>query len=124
MKSLLESWGYDAIIAGSGDELLEKIANCPDRPALIICDYRLREHEDGIRIIERLRDEYNDDEIPGMLITGDTAPDRIREAAESGLLLLNKPVANSRLRAAITHLVAHHAARQQRRAEPLQPVSG
>ncbi len=120
MKSLLESWGYDAIVAGSGDELLDKLANCPDRPVLIICDYRLRENEDGIRIIQRLRDEYNDDEIPGMLITGDTAPDRIKEAADSGLLLLHKPVANSRLRAAITHLVARRA----RRAEPSQPVYG
>ena len=45
-----------------------------------------------------------------MLITGDTAPDRLREAQESGLLLLHKPVSNSRLRAAITHLMARHAA--------------
>ena len=120
MKSLLESWGYDAIVAGSCDELLDKVASCPDRPVLIICDYRLREHEDGIRVIERVRNEYNDDEIPGMLITGDTAPDRIREAEESGLLLLHKPVPNSRLRAAITHLVAHPA----RREETSQPVSG
>ncbi len=120
MKSLLESWGYDTIVAGSGDELLDKLANCPDRPVLVICDYRLRENEDGIRVIQRLRDEYNDDEIPGMLITGDTAPDRIREAAESGLLLLHKPVANSRLRAAISHLVA----RRPRRAEPSQPAYG
>ncbi len=120
MKSLLESWGYDAVVAGSGDELLAKLENCPDRPVLVICDYRLRENEDGIRVIQRLRDEYNDDEIPGMLITGDTAPDRIRESAESGLLLLHKPVANSRLRAAITHLVARPA----RRAEPSQPEYG
>ena len=71
-------------------------------------------------MIERVRNEYNDDEIPGMLITGDTAPDRIKEAAESGLLLLHKPVPNSRLRASITHLMAN----PQRRAEISQPVSG
>jgi signal transduction histidine kinase/CheY-like chemotaxis protein len=106
MKSLLEGWGFKAIVAGSLEEILPLLANCPDRPALIVCDYRLRAHEDGIRVIERLRAEYNDDEIPGMLITGDTAPDRIREAKESGLLLLHKPVSNSRMRAAMTHLVA------------------
>ncbi|MEO8017346.1 MAG: ATP-binding protein [Pseudomonadota bacterium] len=120
MKSLLEGWGFKAIVAGSCDEILPLLANCPDRPGLIVCDYRLRAHEDGIRVIERLRAEYNDDEIPGMLITGDTAPDRLREAQESGLLLLHKPVANSRLRAAITHLVAHRAPR----AETSQPASG
>jgi len=87
------------------------------RPALIICDYRLRAHEDGIRVIDRLRTEYNDDDIPGMLITGDTAPDRLKEAQESGLLLLHKPVSNQRLRAAIEHLTA-------RRAETSPPASG
>jgi signal transduction histidine kinase len=111
MKNLREGWGFSAITAGSCDALLEKLAHCPDRPALIICDYRLRAHEDGIRVIERLRSEYNDDDIPGMLITGDTAPDRLREAQESGLLLLHKPVSNHRLRAAIAHLVAHPAPR-------------
>jgi signal transduction histidine kinase/CheY-like chemotaxis protein len=124
MKSLLEGWGFSAIVAGSCDEILPLLALCPDRPALIVCDYRLRAHEDGIRVIERLRAEYNDDEIPGMLITGDTAPDRIREAEESGLLLLHKPVSNSAMRAAISHLVANRGARPALRAETSLPASG
>ena len=74
----------------------------------------------GARPKAYLQASLHADEIPGMLITGDTAPDRIRESAESGLLLLHKPVANSRLRAAITHLVARPA----RRAEPSQPEYG
>ncbi len=44
--------------------------------------------------------------MPGMLITGDTAPDRLKEAQDSGLLLLHKPVSDSRLRAAIIHLMS------------------
>jgi hypothetical protein len=48
--------------------------------------------------------EYNAT-IPAMLITGDTAPDRLAEAQASGLLLLHKPVSNGRLRAAIVNLV-------------------
>lgn len=104
MKSLLDGWGYDAVVAASCNEMLERLATRSDVPRLIVCDYRLREHENGIDVIERLRCEYNDD-IPAMLITGDTAPDRLREAQDSGYLLLHKPVSNSRLRAAITHLV-------------------
>jgi signal transduction histidine kinase len=104
MKSLLESWGYEALAAGSCDEMLQRIATHRTVPRLIICDYRLRDNESGPAVIERLRSEYND-EIPGMLITGDTAPDRIREAQESGFLLLHKPVPNSRLRASIAHLI-------------------
>jgi hypothetical protein len=40
-----------------------------------------------------------------MLITGDTAPDRIKEAQASGYLLLHKPVANEVLHAAIARLM-------------------
>ncbi len=104
MKRLLQDWGYETIVAGSGAEMLERVADCPQRPALIICDYRLRAHENGIALIERLRTEYNH-EIPGMLLTGDTAPDRLKEAQESGLLLLHKPTPNGRLRAAINNLI-------------------
>ena len=100
MQSLLESWGYSVITAGSYDETLRKVVTRPERPGLIICDYRLRDNEIGSAVIERLRNEYNDS-IPGMLITGDTAPDRIKEAQAIGYLLLHKPVANEVLHAAI-----------------------
>jgi signal transduction histidine kinase/CheY-like chemotaxis protein len=104
MKTLLQSWGYSVIVAGSGDEMLARIATRREVPCLIICDYRLRDNEIGSAVIERLRSEYND-EIPGMLITGDTAPDRLKEAQASGYLLLHKPVPNSRLREAIAQLI-------------------
>jgi hypothetical protein len=38
------------------------------------------------------------------LITGDTAPDRLREARESGLILL-QPVTNIKLRATVRNLI-------------------
>ena len=104
MQSLLQSWGYSVLTAGSFAEMRERIATHPEVPRLVICDYRLRDNETGSAVIERLRNEYNDD-IPGMLITGDTAPDRIKEAQASGYLLLHKPVSSGKLRAAIVHLI-------------------
>ena len=104
MRSLLSSWGHDVIVAGSCPEMLERIATCSVRPDLIVCDYRLPDDENGIAVVERLRSEYNED-IPAVLITGDTAPDRLKDAQESGLVLLHKPVANSKLRAAIGNLM-------------------
>ena len=104
MQSLLSSWGHDVIVAGSCAGMLERIATCSVRPDLIVCDYRLRDGEDGIAVVERLRSEYNED-IPAVLITGDTAPDRLKDAQESSLVLLHKPVANSKLRAAIGNLM-------------------
>ena len=105
MSSLLTNWGHRVIVAGSGDEAIENLSACPSRPDLLICDYRLRSEENGVDVIERLRSEYNAT-IPAMLITGDTAPSRLAEAEASGLLLLHKPVPNSRLRAAILNLIA------------------
>jgi CheY-like chemotaxis protein len=104
MARLLGGWGHEVITAGSGDDAIKRLVTCAISPDLIISDYRLRNGETGAEVIERLRSEYND-MIPAMLITGDTAPDRLAEAQASGLLLLHKPVSNGRLRAAIVNLV-------------------
>jgi two-component system, sensor histidine kinase len=103
MSALLVGWGHLAVTAGSCAEMLVRAVGFTATPDLIISDYRLRENENGIATIERLRTEFNND-IPAILITGDTAPDRIREASLSDCLLMHKPVSNSRLRAAIVNL--------------------
>jgi CheY-like chemotaxis protein len=105
MHSLLTSWGYAVIAAGSAAEMLASLAQCPKRPDMIICDYRLRGEENGIDVVRQLQSECNE-AIPAMLITGDTAADRLLEAQASGLLLLHKPVPNGKLRAAIVNLMA------------------
>lgn len=113
MATLLGGWGYEVVSAGSGDDAIGRLATCPARPDLIISDYRLRDGETGAEVIERLRLEYNET-IPAMLITGDTAPDRLVEAQTSGLLLLHKPVSNGRLRAAIVNLVGSSGSEARR----------
>jgi signal transduction histidine kinase/CheY-like chemotaxis protein len=105
MSALLTGWGHETIVVGSGNDAILQLSSRTQRPDLIICDYRLRDGENGIAVIERLRAEYNE-AIPAMLITGDTAPDRLAEAKASSLLLLHKPVSNGKLRAAITNLIA------------------
>jgi two-component system, sensor histidine kinase len=101
---LLTEWGYDVVACGGGDEAILRLSASPARPALILCDYRLREGENGLVVIKRIRAEY-DEAIPAILITGDTAPDRLTEAKASGLLLMHKPVPNGKLRAAIGNLI-------------------
>jgi signal transduction histidine kinase/ActR/RegA family two-component response regulator len=108
MRSLLESWGHTVITANSGTAILEQVAHCASRPDLIICDYRLQNGENGIAVIQRLQSEFNE-EIPAMLVTGDTAPDRLLEARASGYLLLHKPISADRLRQAIETLTAEPA---------------
>ena len=91
MRALLAGWGFDVVGAAGLDDLMPVLARLPDVPELIISDYRLRGSETGLMVVEHLRNEYNQD-IPGILITGDTAPERLREALSAGLILLHKPV--------------------------------
>ena len=104
MIGLLTSWGHQVIAANSGRQMLERLASCTLQPDLVICDYRLANGENGVEAIKRLQSEYNA-EIPAMLITGDTGPDRLAEAQSSGFLLLHKPVPSAKLRAAIGNLM-------------------
>ena len=105
MVSLLTTWGYSVMAAGTGKEMKDRLSQCSTRPDIIICDYRLRGGENGIDVVRDIQTECNE-EIPAMLITGDTGPDRLVEAQASGLLLLHKPVPNGKLRAAIVSLMA------------------
>jgi len=105
MNSLLTGWGYEVVTADSGAEMMAYLAKHPIRPDIVICDYRLRGQENGIDVIHSIQSIFGH-ALPAMLITGDTAVDRLIEARASGLLLLHKPVPNGKLRAAIVNLIA------------------
>jgi diguanylate cyclase (GGDEF)-like protein len=98
MEQMLTGWGFEVAAGDSGALVLAKLGSAARRPDLILCDYRLRNGESGIEVIRAIRDEFNA-EIPAALITGDTGPERLKEARASGLPLLHKPVKASRMRA-------------------------
>jgi two-component system, sensor histidine kinase len=104
MESLLLHWGHRVVTAPSGEATLAALAKCPDRPDLIITDYRLGHVETGLDVIRLLNAEYNDD-LPAILITGETRPEQLQEVHRSGCLVLHKPVPDRQLRAAIGNLL-------------------
>jgi signal transduction histidine kinase/integral membrane sensor domain MASE1/CheY-like chemotaxis protein len=96
MGGLLRSWGCDVVTATSAHVALAGLA---DRmPDLIISDYRLSDGQNGIEAIEKLREAFSLS-VPAFLISGDTAPERLRDARASGYHLLHKPVRPRALRA-------------------------
>jgi signal transduction histidine kinase/CheY-like chemotaxis protein len=103
MDSLLSSWSYRVVVGPSAEAVMARLHEASP-PDLLICDYRLRGGQTGVGEIETLRRQFGRT-IPAMLITGDTAPDRIAEAQASAFLLLHKPLSNARLRAAIGNLL-------------------
>jgi CheY-like chemotaxis protein len=103
MLALLGKWRCEVIAAESCAEMLGKLVSVHRLPDLIVADYRLRGEESGIEVIARLREEFNS-QVPALLITGDTGIEHLREAEESGLHVLHKPLNPSRLRALIATL--------------------
>ena len=104
MGGILRSWGCKVVTAKSEEAALSSTAALRQRPDLIIADYRLANGRTGIQAIKRLRVGLGA-AIPAVLISGDTAPERLRDASENGYPLLHKPVAPIRLRAMINQLL-------------------
>jgi signal transduction histidine kinase len=107
MRGVLKSWGCSVVTANSGAAALACLAELDQTPDLIISDYRLADGDNGIRAIERLRKALRAP-VPAFLISGDTAPERLREARASGYYLLHKPVLPITLRATISQLLKEH----------------
>lgn len=97
MRLLLEGWGYGVIAADSSATALAILAETGARPDVILSDYRLREGGTGTEAIRRIR-EFCGAKVPGILLTGDTAPERTAEARRDGFMLIHKPLAPDDLR--------------------------
>nr|WP_154372969.1 hybrid sensor histidine kinase/response regulator [Duganella guangzhouensis] len=105
MAQLLESWGCACDTASSLSEALALATRAAPAwtPSVIISDYRLREQQTGAQAIAALRAALGR-HVPALVITGDTAPERLREAMATGDPLLHKPVKPEQLYQALFNL--------------------
>ncbi len=104
MRGILQSWGCNVQTAASGAAALASVADGGSQPDLIISDLRLADGESGIQVIERLREALGAP-VPAFVISGDTAPERLREASAGGYNLLQKPVSPMTLRTTLNRLL-------------------
>ena len=95
MAELLTSWGAWAEVAESGDQAVQLLARF--KPQVVVADYRLRGHRNGREAIDQIRAHVGS-YLPAIMVTGDTAADRLREAEGAGAVLLHKPVPASQLK--------------------------
>jgi len=73
------------------DPALRLVQDNPHAVQALIVDFRVDDERDGLKIIALLRAAANR-AIPALLVTGDTAPDRMQSAIASGIPVLFKPV--------------------------------
>jgi signal transduction histidine kinase len=103
MEALLGAWGHHVAAGASSEEMLAHLAKDPRPPNAILCDWQLGP-ENGIKVLHQLQAKFTHP-IPAALITGETNPERLLEAAESGFPLLHKPLGKAQLRALVGNLV-------------------
>lgn len=108
LGDLLTFWGH-AVYAGATVEAVcaahqQARIEGPAPVDVILADYRLAGQVTGDQAIGWLR-EYLDADVPGLIVTGDTAPDRLLALHASGYRVLHKPIAADALRQAIAETV-------------------
>ncbi len=108
MQSMLGQWGCNVVLAETARDALRALALDKVQPDIIISDYRLRDNCNGVDAIEAVREalEY---EVPGIIVTGDTSPVRLKEVSDSGMQLLPKPVNPDDIRTTLSGLRPSHA---------------
>jgi signal transduction histidine kinase len=105
VADVLMRWGCLPVTAAGPEqaaELFRVRGGCPD--ALVV-DYQLDRGASGLDAIAHLAAVFGHS-IPAIIVTGDTQPERLREASEIGYPLLHKPLAPMRLRAALSAALA------------------
>ncbi|WP_404366100.1 hybrid sensor histidine kinase/response regulator [Sphingomonas sp. MMS24-J45] len=94
LGALLRQAGYSVSAVDTIEAALESAET--DRPDLFICDFRLRHGRHGLEAAIAL-DQLYARTVPVLLITGDTHPDRIAQAAGNKIPVLFKPVEPRRI---------------------------
>lgn len=96
-KTLLEELGCRVTLVEGTKQAIA--ATEGKKPDIMLVDFRLRDGDNGLATVRAVRERYPG--LPAIIISGDTAPDRIREAKAAGLELLHKPVMVDDLKRAI-----------------------
>ncbi len=108
LRQVLRTWGAEVILAGCGMDALNKLCKKNSKSAeidMIICDYRLGAEENGIDAIRLLREAIGIKDLPAMILTGDTAPDLVKEFKQAEFPVLHKPLNPNELFRQVTALL-------------------
>lgn len=100
-KALLQGLGCEVQAAGDSGGALDVVKD--EAPDIVLCDYRLRGHDNGLDTIRRLRDLVP--ALPAIIVTGDARNHELRECQHAGILVLHKPARAEDLKAVIHHMI-------------------
>jgi PAS domain S-box-containing protein len=96
-EMMLNDWGYTSFGAATGEEALTRADQEKWRFDAIVADHRLGPGLTGAEAAAEIARRAGRD-FPTMIVTGDTAKERISEIHASGFAVLHKPVEAAELR--------------------------
>jgi signal transduction histidine kinase len=102
-RELLAPLQVKVLAAATINEAVALARNSSEQIDMVISDWRLRADENGIDAVRAVRSVCGES-TPAVLITGDTSPELLRTAHESGLAVLHKPLRPRQLLRLIKHL--------------------
>lgn len=94
----LERWGCQVVACESGQQAKLCITEQNLKIDFVIADLQLKEHENGVVVIQAIRDQLQRPNLPALVISGDTATETLQQITQAGLRLLGKPVRPAELR--------------------------
>jgi signal transduction histidine kinase/ActR/RegA family two-component response regulator len=102
LEELLGAWGHRLLTASRSADAIALARS--ESVQLVIADYRLAEPITGAEALQEILSVCPSSTV-GAIITGDTSPERIREAVASGYTILHKPIEPAALRRLIDSAV-------------------
>lgn len=102
-RELLRPHHVDVIVAATIAEAVTLARQSREQIDMILSDWRLRGQENGVDAVRAVR-AVSGDATPAVLITGETSPELIKLAHESGLVVLHKPLQPRQLVRLVKHL--------------------
>ena len=103
LEELLDAWGHRLLAASRSADAIALART--ENVQLVIADYRLAEPITGAEALREILAACPPSTV-GAIITGDTSPERIREAVASGYTILHKPIEPAALRKLIDSAAA------------------
>jgi two-component system, sensor histidine kinase len=88
LQMLIGTWGCEVVTAASTEEAVKQVGEGVDA---VVADYRLRGTDTGLAAVHAIYERMGHS-VPAVIITGDTAAQRLQQLRDSGLPVRHKPI--------------------------------
>ncbi|MFO1324610.1 MAG: ATP-binding protein [Burkholderiales bacterium] len=104
MRQTLTAWGCVPVVAADADDAVAKLRGAEPPDAMLV-DFRLPDRRDGIAAIAQVRAAIGAS-VPAIVVSGESSSEELARLKAAGFMVMHKPVAPAKLRAALSYLLA------------------